>query len=452
MVKAERDEITIDKQSFNRSALLEQMERVLESKHFRNSKRYPMLLRYVVEQTLEGRTEVLKERTLGMEVFGRAGDYETNADPIVRVTAGEVRKRLAQYYQESGHETEVRIDLPLGAYVPHFYRPGTPGITKEIEKHPILQDLPRIQFLTTPEAVMDDGVVHPVSPAEDAVVETVAPYTTGIGKHQNLGTKHFWLWSVAACVLLLVSVFGLLVVRQRRAERGMTYFWQEPLSSPSPFTIAIGVHSLDLDGHEREVVSHVLNLAQGPTDMLDLMVRSDMVPVSDIVSYSRITDVLAKKNHAYTTMGSSDVTIEQIRSGPVVLIGGLDNLWTLRLTSKLRYRFEQKGQTVHGIIDSEHPETVWRLNYQQQAAATTEDFAIVASYFDTTIDQSVLVVAGIGKAGTQVAGEFVTNRGSLQNWLAQAHPGSRQNVEIVLSTAVVDGKAGPPKVIASAVW
>ena len=68
--------------------LLQQLERIVNSKYFRNSKRYPVLLRFVVEQTLAGRSDLLKERTLGMTVFDRDSDYDTNVDPIVRVTAG----------------------------------------------------------------------------------------------------------------------------------------------------------------------------------------------------------------------------------------------------------------------------------------------------------------------------------------------------------------------------
>lgn len=75
-----------------------QLTRVLESAPFRTSKRYPALLSYVVEKTLQGDTDSLKERTLGIEVFRREPEYDTNADPVVRIAAGEVRKRLAQYY------------------------------------------------------------------------------------------------------------------------------------------------------------------------------------------------------------------------------------------------------------------------------------------------------------------------------------------------------------------
>jgi len=88
-------------------------------------------LRFVVEQTLAGKTEALKERTLGVDVFARPSHYDTNDDPIVRVTAGEIRKRIAQYYQEPGHEEELRIYLPLGSYVPHFFPPLTPLFTSQ---------------------------------------------------------------------------------------------------------------------------------------------------------------------------------------------------------------------------------------------------------------------------------------------------------------------------------
>ena len=57
---------------------------------------------------------LLKERTLGIEIFGRDADDHTASDPIVRVTATEIRKRIAQYYQEPGHETELRLSLPSG--------------------------------------------------------------------------------------------------------------------------------------------------------------------------------------------------------------------------------------------------------------------------------------------------------------------------------------------------
>ena len=84
----------------DRDAILRELEAVLASPHFCNSKRYPTLLQYIVENTLAGKLDLLKERTLGVEVFDRPPTYDTNTDTVVRYTAGEVRKRLLLYYSE----------------------------------------------------------------------------------------------------------------------------------------------------------------------------------------------------------------------------------------------------------------------------------------------------------------------------------------------------------------
>src|ERR1700722_6459896 len=106
------------------AAVRAQLERILLSTPFRNSKRYPALLRYVVEKYLNGAASELKERTIAIDVFGRDPYYDPAVDPVVRISAGEVRKRLAQYYQETAEENELRIELPVGSYHPEFIVPS----------------------------------------------------------------------------------------------------------------------------------------------------------------------------------------------------------------------------------------------------------------------------------------------------------------------------------------
>ena len=101
-----------------RDAIREQLGLVVASPLFCNSKRFPNFLRYTVECALKGEAGHLKERTIGVEAFGRDPHYDTNLDPVVRMTAVEIRRRLAQYYKSPGRETEIRIDLPAGSYVP----------------------------------------------------------------------------------------------------------------------------------------------------------------------------------------------------------------------------------------------------------------------------------------------------------------------------------------------
>src|SRR5580658_3153211 len=96
----------------DRNAVLRELKRVLASPHFSSSKRYPALLQYIVEKTLEGKAELLKERTLGVDVFERQPAYDTNTDTVVRYTAGEVRKRLLLFYHEHSSTSGIRISLP----------------------------------------------------------------------------------------------------------------------------------------------------------------------------------------------------------------------------------------------------------------------------------------------------------------------------------------------------
>src|SRR5580692_1509297 len=99
----------------------EEMTRVLASHEFRSSKRSQDFLRFVVEHTLRGSADILKERTIGIEVFGRPTSYDPSDDATVRVKAGEVRKRLGLYYSTQGAANPLRIEVPSGGYVPEFH-------------------------------------------------------------------------------------------------------------------------------------------------------------------------------------------------------------------------------------------------------------------------------------------------------------------------------------------
>src|ERR1700733_12314229 len=103
-----------------RDLILSELEKVLDSKPFRTSSRSRLFLRYVVLHSINGQSEKLKERTIGIDVYQRVVDYATGDDPVVRVSAGEVRKRLEQYYYSAPLDTPVRIEIPMGSYTPEY--------------------------------------------------------------------------------------------------------------------------------------------------------------------------------------------------------------------------------------------------------------------------------------------------------------------------------------------
>jgi hypothetical protein len=427
-------------QELSRTERLQQLERIVASSHFRNSKRYPSFLRYVVEHTVEEDSEVLKERNLGVEIFGRSSDYDTNSDPIVRVTAGEVRKRIAQYYQTPGHENELRIDLPVGSYVPHFY-PAHHSPVALVPSDP-KDHLPAHNSSSL------------VSRSEQSPPETAEPGPL---------ERSRWIWKrrpgvavlliMAVVAFLVASCFALTVLfRDRSRQAGTRYLWQPFISAGKPALIVLGVHSLATSGKAASIDAHSDLTQDARQSALYSMEETDMVPLTDIVSYSKLTDLLTHNSLKYRTQGATDATLEGLRAGPVILIGGFDNIWTMRLTSALRYRLIPTGPNVNAIVDSEDSSKRWLFNNLQPALSNSQDYAIVASYYDTTIEQHVVIAAGIGKNGTVAAAEFLTTDKDLDDWFQQAKVPRNKNIELVLSTEVLDGEPGPPHVIAYTAW
>jgi hypothetical protein len=104
-----------------RKAVLGALDRVAESPVFHSSKRGREFLRHIVERALAGEFEQLKERCIGSALFGRPGDYDTGSDSVVRVTANDVRKRLAAYYDAAGNAEPVTFELPVGSYIPEIH-------------------------------------------------------------------------------------------------------------------------------------------------------------------------------------------------------------------------------------------------------------------------------------------------------------------------------------------
>ena len=97
------------------------LARVLGSKEFSRTKRVGQFFKFIVEETLAGKGDQLKEFTIANEVYGHDETFDPRTHTIVRVEAGRLRKRLTAYYEAEGRDDTVVIELPKGGYTPHFY-------------------------------------------------------------------------------------------------------------------------------------------------------------------------------------------------------------------------------------------------------------------------------------------------------------------------------------------
>lgn len=397
-----------------RTAIQEQLEKLLGNPHFSHSRRFPSFLRFVVEQTLSGQTDLLKERTLGMEIFGRDANYDTASDPIVRVTAAEIRKRIAQYYQEPGHENEIRLSLPSGSYVPQFSWPASGKGTAD------------------PQALVA------LPPASDVILpEVIVAPKKGV----------LWIAVLVICAALLGA--GTMLLWQT-VERPVSAdnFWAPVLGSNEPVLFCIADQS--------EYSAIVLRDAADPGKQIPLHDNLTAVVIDDLSPIVHIAGILQASGKKYTLRGEGATNLMDLRNGPTVFVGAFDNAWTLRLTNALRYHFANNpDMTEFGVVDGTAPaQKRWFVNRSQQMSTHNYvDYAIVARFTDVTTGKLAIVAAGVGRGGTIAAGELLTDPGNaaLLHRIVQS-AGTRKNMELVLSTQVINDESGTPKVEATYFW
>ena len=399
-----------------RDAIREQLERMLATPPFSGGKRCPALLRYVVERSLDGNTPDLKERTLGVEVFGRDPNYDTNSDPIVRVTAGEIRKRIAQYYHEPGREREVRIDMAPGSYVPEFHIPHQ----EAAESAP------------------------PAAPAP--VAPRKAPRAA--------------VWT-AAVLALVLAVAAATWYASRPARTAVDDFWAPVLDSPANVLLCVGQRrflgtSAELPGNANpDVARFVAPMpADSPVTLFKLYyMGSQNVALHDVTTLARLSGLMQAKGKTITIVGESATTLGDLRRGPVVLVGAFNNDWTLRLTGPLRFSFERDGD-VFLIRDRQNPARNNRsVDYTKPYLELGEDYALITRVLDPTTERMVVVVGGLTGYGTMAAGEFLTNRAYLDAFARECPKNwQRGNVQVVIAAKVINGNSGPPRVVDRHFW
>ena len=398
----------------------EQLRRLVAHPLFTNSKRYPVLLTYTVEQTLLGNASELKERTIGIEAFGREPVYDVNLDPVVRTAAAEVRKRLSQYYYNPDHAGELVIELPIGSYVPTFREPAAShmGIAAE----PLVTE--------QEELLPKDSVFQSLTEAKAEQA------------HSRLMTRR---WIPIAIALLVAALIGFSVGRVRLPSQAavagepsnMSRFWQPITTTSSRVTYCLGA----------------------PTDAVDLQNRT--YPASeggslntyDVITLARSLVPLVPKNGQFRLLSASDTGFAQLREGPFVLIGAFDNPWTMRITQDLPMGFEYDNHVREVVDRKSTPKKIWTLQWQVPGKSLARDYAIVARLHDTVTGEPVIILAGILGEGTEAASEVVSNPAYLDAMLQKAPKNWDQlNLEAVIEAKVIEGHPGPPTVIAVETW
>lgn len=367
----------------------QELDKLLASSHFQSSTQCQRFLRYVVERTLDGNADSIKEQVIGVEVFGKPPSYSPGEDAGVRVKAGEVRKRLRSYYNERPEKHSVIIDLPVGTYVPVFHVAEAPPA--------------------------------PPPPA----------------------MRSKWLWigiGVLAAAIVVIAYFAL---NRTRVPSSLAEFWS-PVYSSKRMALLCAAPVPVFSRLRDPTKDH-------PTTVDDFVpIPDQFVAVDDLNAISQISEMFTSMRWPYKLRIANDVSFRDFRSTPVVLVGFSYTRWD-DLNHGSRYSIDL-GRRPFGILDRDQM-TSWTIPTNPDDPQLNEDYAIISRIFDQDTGNILIQITGISHYGTEAAADLVTNPEQLEQSLAGVPAGwQRRNLQIVLHVSIIANSPSAPHVVASYVW
>jgi hypothetical protein len=373
------------------SLVREELDRVLASQEFHASKLCQGFLRYIVENTLGGHAANLKERTIGIEVFGKPTSYDPSEDAGVRVKAGEVRKRLRSYYSSHPGQSKVLIDMPSGTYVPEF--------------------------------------------------QLVQPDESGVRAKTRSRTRGYLLSATMGVLVLALSLF--FWMRGRSPSGPLNQFWFPVFESHKTALICVAPVPVytDLETGADEPPPDKRNFT---------LIPNQFAAISDVNASLGIADMFRRMREPYKLRIGKDVSFGDLQTGPAVLVGFTYTQWH-EIGENFRYSIDLSqrpfGIAKNGVL------TKWTIKTYPDDPNLDEDYAIVSRFFYPDTNDMVVEITGISHYGTQAATELFTNPTLIQQALRNLPAGwERKNVQIVLHMDVISGFASVPTVVATYSW
>ena len=421
----------------------EALTEILLSVPFRSSKQSQRLLKYIVDQTLSGHGQLLKERVIGAEVFDRRPDYDTNSDPIVRARAAELRKRLAQFYVGPGINSAVRIEINPGSYHASFSSSSRP-LAAESEGN-------------TAETVHHVAAGSGLAPIALPQVSFPAAATgSNIRPRQHWSP---WVISILCAVLLALALFLFW------PKSPVDQFWEPVLSAKKPVLIYTGSNPVylptvqllekygathQLDALEAQGQEYLIPLTPdqkfGPGDLA--AVRNTYVTLGDISANVAVATFLTHNKRTFDLRSGEDVVFGDLLQSPSILIGAFNNGWTMQMTGDLGFVLGP-GLTIRDRSDARRS---WVSDYSSDGKLLI-DYAIVARIPHSKTGEPLFAIAGITQSGTRAAAEFITSPQEIRELIKSApKKWASENVEFVLQTKVVNDLPTAPTVVAVRYW
>jgi len=399
------------------------LNRILRSKTFSGSNASRQILKFIVEKSLAGFADEIKEYTIATQALGRPENFDPREDNIVRVQVQRLRKKLEDYYREEGMNDPQRISIPLGHYHAEFHSPGHESET-------------------------------PARPETAASVRRLS------------GAARWSVWGIAAalvCALVLAAGIGI----SNRQKSELILFWNPILESEKPVLIYYPIFTAyllsqsywkralptlqprDLEQPGSTAETPLLGEDQVLTGKDLAAVPDGFTTPGDLSATVNVVTLLDSKHRSYVLRSDANLAYKDLQGTPTVLIGAYSNYWTMNLTRNLHFFFDRGGR----IRERGGQGRFWS-NPNGLDCAATEDYAIVSRLLDSKTGGPVVVIAGTRTCGTEGAGKFITDPLQLKRQLGNIPRDAlgHKNLELVLHISLVNCNPTSVDVVSAQYW
>jgi hypothetical protein len=383
------------------------LERILDSKHFAHAPMKRRFLQLVCEAYIDGRTADLNEYLIGFEVFGRDQTYNPALDPIVRVGAHELRKKLEDYYRSEGEGDEIILEIPVGSYSPIFTR----------------------RQLTTGTVTESKGTSVSTPPS-------------------SLRAQRIWIATLGLATVSLIIIAGLLASSNRQLRRPSEQaisrkevpavyapVWGPFLEQGNPTLVVLGnppVYRFENPADPDSLLKNSIELAplqvqalantlekerfgmRGSTIRRLVLSYDEYTGVGEAIGLHRVSALLEKAGKNTVVKQSRTVSAEDLKNHDVILLG---SAWVNEWSGKTPI-VEDFLHGASATIVNQHPSAGEEKEYRARFEATNgkliEDYALITVKPNISEGNIVMVLAGTHSEGTQAAAEYIASEDSLR--------------------------------------
>jgi hypothetical protein len=420
------------------------VERIVASRHFSKAPLLSRFLLHICGELLNDRQSEISEYQIGIQVFDRPQGYRTVEDNIVRNYARQLRKRLAEYFAEEGATEPLRLEIPLGGYIPVFTA-GDEPLSGESE---------------VPVAVM-----RPVlGPAKASALGSFPEAATS----GRMGSIRFWAWLAAYTVALILITLGVssLLRRLRHPIEPSHPLWAALFRAPlNTFIVPAdcGFNIVEDLAQKKVGLADYLRAEylSLPLPAMDSHSSSDLrtqeftsfVDLEIVSSLSRLPEVNPQN---LTLRFPRDLHVGDLKTANVILIGSIgSNPWTEMLQKNVNFRVLYRNQMEDAWIFNASPQPGEAASYTSHwNEPAHQTYALITFLPNLAGNGHILMIQGLDVAGTQAAAETLFRGDAIAPVLKKATlpDGKLRSFEVLLQSTSIQSNAANTQIIASRIF